>query len=87
MFKNPLNLLGLILIIVALSLGALPFIRSKSFKRQDILLIIAFLVSGIIFLNQKWYRQELTQVNIILLTIPALAYTIESVRLKIKTTE
>ena len=82
MFKNPLNLLGFILIIVALLLATL-LVRYKSFKRQDILLIIAYLISGIIFLNQKWYRQELTQVNIILLTIPTFAYTIESVRLKI----
>ncbi|BAY87254.1 hypothetical protein NIES267_67730 [Calothrix parasitica NIES-267] len=87
MFKNPLNLLGFLLIIVALGLGAFPFISSKSFKRQDILLIIAYLISGIIFLNQKWYRQELQRVNIILLTIPALAYTVESVRLRIKTKE
>ncbi|MEM6401116.1 MAG: Ycf66 family protein [Cyanobacteria bacterium P01_D01_bin.116] len=85
MFKNPLNLLGFILIIVALALGTLPFINSKSFKRQDILLIIAYLISGIIFFNQKWYRQELTQVNIILLTITALAYTVESLRLTMKT--
>mgnify|MGYP001795113411 CR=1 FL=1 len=84
MFKNPLNLLGFILIIVALGLGVLTFISSKSFKRQDILLIVAYLISGIIFLNQKWFRQELTQINIILLTIPALAYTVESVRLRMK---
>ncbi|AFY53098.1 hypothetical protein Riv7116_0500 [Rivularia sp. PCC 7116] len=82
MFKNPLNLLGCILIIVALVVATL-LVRYKSFKRQDILLIIAYLISGIIFLNQKWYRQELIRVNIILLTIPTLAYTIESVRLKI----
>ncbi|MEL6460747.1 MAG: Ycf66 family protein [Cyanobacteria bacterium J06621_15] len=87
MFKNPLNLLGFILIIVALALGALSFITSKSFKRQDILLIVAYLISGIILFNQKWFRQELTRINLILLTIPALAYTVESVRLRIKIRE
>lgn len=87
MFKNPLNLLGFILIIVSLVLGVLPFISSKSFKRQDIFLIIASFTSGIICFTQKWYRQELQTVNIILLTIPALAYTVESVRLGMTTKE
>ncbi|MEO0839279.1 MAG: Ycf66 family protein [Cyanobacteria bacterium J06643_5] len=87
MFKNPLNLLGFILIIVALALGVLSFITSKSFKRQDILLIVAYLISGIILFNQKWFRQELTRINLILLTIPALAYTVESVRLRMKIRE
>ena len=65
MFKNTLNLLGFILLIVALALGTLPFISSKLFKRQDILLIIVYLISGIVFFRQKWFRQELRTVNII----------------------
>ena len=65
MFKNTLNLLGFILLIVALALGTLPFISSKLFKRQDILLIIVYLISGIVFSRQKWFRQELQTVNII----------------------
>ena len=65
MFKNTLNLLGFILLIVALALGTLPFISSKLFKRQDILLIIVYLISGIVFFRQKWFRQELQTVNII----------------------
>ena len=65
MFKNTLNLLGFILLIVALALGTLPFISSNLFKRQDILLIIVYLISGIVFFRQKWFRQELRTVNII----------------------
>ena len=65
MFKNTLNLLGFILLIVALALGTLPFISSKLFKRQDILLIIVYLISGIVFFRQKWFRQALQTVNII----------------------
>ena len=65
MFKNTLNLLGFILLIVALALGTLPFISSNLFKCQDILLIIVYLISGIVFFRQKWFRQELRTVNII----------------------
>lgn len=42
MFKNPLNLIGTILIIAALALSAMPFVRPDLFRRQDIVLIIVF---------------------------------------------
>lgn len=44
MFKNPLNLIGTILIIAALALSAMPFVRPNLFRRQDIVLIIVFLL-------------------------------------------
>ncbi|MFB2769358.1 Ycf66 family protein [Pelatocladus sp. BLCC-F211] len=85
MFKNPLNLIGTILIIAALALSALPFVRPNLFRRQDIVLIIVFLISGfILFFNDRWYGKELIQFNLILLTISAIFYTFESIRLRSK---
>ncbi|BAZ67133.1 MAG: Ycf66 family protein [Pelatocladus maniniholoensis HA4357-MV3] len=85
MFKNPLNLIGTILIIAALALSALPFVRPSLFRRQDIVLIIVFLIAGfILFFNDRWYGKELIQFNLILLTISAIFYTVESIRLRSK---
>ncbi|MBF2007651.1 Ycf66 family protein [Chlorogloeopsis fritschii PCC 9212] len=85
MFNNPLNLIGVILIIAAISLCALPFTRPQLFRRQDIVLIIVFFISGSILLFQnRWYNKELTQFNLILLAIPAIYYTFESLRLRSK---
>ncbi|NWF59149.1 MAG: hypothetical protein HXY43_07525 [Fischerella sp.] len=83
MFNNPLNLIGVILIIAAISLGALPLTRPQLFRRQDIVLIIVFFACGLILLFQdRWYSKELTQFNLILLTVTALFYTVESIRLR-----
>ncbi|MDM9379730.1 Ycf66 family protein [Chlorogloeopsis sp. ULAP01] len=85
MFNNPLNLIGIILIIAAISLCALPFTRPQLFRRQDIVLIAAFFISGSILLFQKrWYNKELTQFNLILLAVTAIYYTFESIRLRSK---
>ncbi|PMB38797.1 hypothetical protein CEN40_08280 [Fischerella thermalis CCMEE 5205] len=85
MFKNPLNLIGTILIIAALALSAMPFVRPNLFRRQDIVLIIVFFIAGfILFFTNRWYGKELIQFNLILLTISAIFYTVESIRLRSK---
>ncbi|PLZ87452.1 hypothetical protein CEN45_00570 [Fischerella thermalis CCMEE 5198] len=83
MLKNPLNLIGTILIIAALALSAMPFVRPNLFRRQDIVLIIVFFIAGfILFFNDRWYGKELVQFNLILMTISAIFYTVESIRLR-----
>jgi hypothetical protein len=85
MFNNPLNLIGTILIIAALGLSALPFVRPNLFRRQDIVLIIVFFVAGLIlFSTNRWHGKELIQFNLILMTISAVFYTVESIRLRSK---
>ena len=86
MFENPINLIGTILIISAMTLCALPFTRPKLFRRQDIVLIIAFFFCGLVLFSQhRWYRKELTQLNLILLSIPGVFYTIENIRMRNRT--
>ncbi|MFN6567278.1 hypothetical protein A6770_28555 [Nostoc minutum NIES-26] len=83
MFNNPLNLIGIILIVIALLLCTLPWVRPQSFRRQDIILIAVFLICGSILLSQKrWYNKELTQFNLILLTLPTVFYTFENITLR-----
>ncbi|MBH8564790.1 hypothetical protein I8748_21830 [Nostoc sp. CENA67] len=83
MLNNPLNLIGIILIVIALILGILPWIRPQNFRRQDIVLILVFLICGSILLSQqRWYNKELTQFNLILLTLPAVFYTFENITLR-----
>jgi Ca2+/Na+ antiporter len=88
MFDNPVNLVGTIVIITALGLGSLSFIRPQLFQRKDIILIVVFLVCGIVLVSQqKLYRQEFTQFNLIMLAVTAIFYTIENIRLRIKNTQ
>lgn len=85
MFENPINLIGTILIISAITLCALPVTRPKLFRRQDIVLIFAFFLCGIVLFSQhRWYRKELTQLNLILLSIPGVFYTVENIRMRNK---
>lgn len=85
MFNNPLNLVGIILMLAAISLCALPVVRPQLFRREDIMLISGFLISGLILLFQdRWYDKELVQFNLILLAITAIFYTIESIRWRSK---
>ncbi|MER3493713.1 MAG: hypothetical protein C4323_16190 [Mastigocladus sp. ERB_26_2] len=85
MFNNPLNLIGTILIIAAIALSVMPFLRPKLFRRQDIILIIVYFIAGfILFFTDRWYGKELIQFNLILLTISAIFYTFESIRLRSK---
>lgn len=83
MFENPINLIGTILIIAGMTLCALPFTRPKLFRRQDIVLIVSFFFCGLVLFSQhRWYRKELTQLNLILLSIPGVFYTIQNIRLR-----
>ncbi len=67
----------------AISLGLLPILRPKLFRRQDILLIVAFFISGVIlFYKDRLYGKQLTEFSLMLLTVPAIFYTIESIRLR-----
>ncbi|MBD6620305.1 hypothetical protein FNW02_32115 [Komarekiella sp. 'clone 1'] len=85
--NNSTNLIGNILILAAISLCVVPLLRPKIFKRQDVLLIIAFLISGLSLLFQGRYLNELPQFSLILLTASAIFYTAESIRLRIKNTK
>lgn len=88
MFDSSLKLIGTILIVTAISLGFVPILVPKLFRKQDILLIGAFFISGIIlFSKDKLYGKELTEFSLILLTVPALFYTIESIRLRRRNTQ
>ncbi len=83
MFENPINLIGTILIIAAIILCALAVTRPQLFRRQDIVLIFAFFFCGLVLFSQhRWYRKELTQLNLILLSIPGVFYTIENIRMR-----
>ncbi|MBH8577685.1 hypothetical protein I8752_32920 [Nostocaceae cyanobacterium CENA369] len=83
MFNNPLNIIGIFLIFIAIILSALPWVRPQSFRRQDIILIVIFLICGSILLSQKrWYNKELIQFNLILLTLPAVFYSLENITLR-----
>ncbi|MEC4883625.1 MAG: Ycf66 family protein [Scytonema sp. PMC 1070.18] len=83
MFKNTLNLLGTIFIVTALSLSVFVFLRPKLFRRQDIVLIVGFIICGGILLSQsRIYGGDLPQIILLLLTAPAIFYTVESLRLR-----
>ncbi|ARV58473.1 hypothetical protein BZZ01_07305 [Nostocales cyanobacterium HT-58-2] len=85
MLNNQINFLGIILITTALCLSAVPFVRPNLFRHQDVLLIMAFLICGFILLFQnRFYTQEVTQYNLILLMFPAIFYSFESLRLRNK---
>ncbi|GAA6614585.1 Ycf66 family protein [Scytonema sp. NUACC26] len=77
-----LNILGTILIITAIALSALVFLRPKIFKRQDIVLIVVFIICGIILLSQGSIYDQLPQIILMLLTATAVSYTIDSLRLR-----
>ncbi|MDZ7959600.1 MAG: Ycf66 family protein [Aulosira sp. DedQUE10] len=82
--NNSTTLVGNILIISAIALCVVPFLRPKIFKRQDILLIAAFLISGLNLIFNGKYLDELPQFSLILLAASSLFYTVESLRLRIK---
>ncbi|WP_193199709.1 Ycf66 family protein [Nostoc sp. MG11] len=82
--NNSTNLIGNTLIVAALSLCVTPLLRPKIFKRQDILLIIAFFISGLNLLFKGKYLDELPQFSLILLAATSIFYTVESIRLRIK---
>ncbi|OUL19314.1 hypothetical protein BV378_10545 [Nostoc sp. RF31YmG] len=84
MMKNSTNFIGSILILAAMALSAVPFVKPKIFKRQDVLLIIGFLIAGINLLLQGKYLDELPQFSLVLLAISALFYTVESFRLRLR---
>ena len=66
MLDNPVNVVGAIIIIVALGLGSLSFIRPQLVEKKDIILIIVFFVCGIVpVFHQRLYREELNQFHLI----------------------
>ncbi|NJL09922.1 MAG: hypothetical protein HC908_06270 [Calothrix sp. SM1_7_51] len=84
-FSNPQNLLGNFLLIGALSMCAIFFLRPQLFKKQDIFLIFIFFICAFILISQdRWFNKEILQFNLILLTIPAIYYTFEIYRLRRK---
>ncbi|MBW4613564.1 MAG: hypothetical protein KME21_09815 [Desmonostoc vinosum HA7617-LM4] len=82
--KNSTILVGNILIIAAIALCVLPFVRPQLFKRQDILVIAAFLIAGINLLLNGKYLDDLPQFSLIILAASAVFYTAETMRLRMK---
>lgn len=77
-----LNILGTILIITVIALSALSFLRPKIFKRQDIVLIVVFVICGIILFSEGTIYDRLPQIILMLLTATAVSYTVDSLRLR-----
>jgi hypothetical protein len=82
MFNSPLNLIGAVLIVTALALAAFAFLRPTLFRKLDTLVIAAFLISGIILFSRDRLYDEFPQFILILLTVPAIFYAIENIRIR-----
>ncbi|MBW4618818.1 MAG: hypothetical protein KME17_05605 [Cyanosarcina radialis HA8281-LM2] len=78
------NLVSTILIIAGIGLCLVPVFRPQLFKRQDILLVLLFFVSAALLLWKGKYLDERPQWSLILLSIPAIFYTIETLLLRHK---
>ncbi len=72
------------LIITAIALSLISLVRPQSFQRQYILLILAFLISGGLLWSKGSSIKELPNLSLILLTVTAIFYTAECLRLQSK---
>lgn len=72
------------LIITAILLSLISIVRPQLFQQQYILLILAFLISGGLLWSKGSSIKELPQLSLILLTVSAIFYTIECLRLQSK---
>lgn len=73
-----------VLIITAILLSIISIARPQLFQQQYILLILAFLISGGLLWPKVDYIKELPQLSLILLTVAAIFYTVECLRLQSK---
>jgi hypothetical protein len=78
------NLVGTISIAAGICLCLVPLFRPQLFKRQDLLLILLFFISAALLLFKGKYLEERTQWSLLLLLIPAVFYTGESLYLRHK---
>jgi drug/metabolite transporter (DMT)-like permease len=82
--SNSLGLLGIILIFVGIVFASLSFLRSDLFKRQDLVLVVTAFICGGIFLSGRKYLDGVEEFTLYLLTIPAIFYAIDVIRLRAK---
>ncbi|NJO40729.1 MAG: hypothetical protein HC769_08305 [Cyanobacteria bacterium CRU_2_1] len=81
--SNSFSFLGIVLVVAGLLLACVPMVRSHLFKRQDLVLIAVFLICGITLLfGKRSWNDGFQQFSLLLLSIPAIFYTVESVRLR-----
>ncbi|BAZ12257.1 hypothetical protein NIES4071_40870 [Calothrix sp. NIES-4071] len=73
-----------VLIITAIALSLISIVRPQLFQQQYILLILAFLISGGLLWSKGSSLKELQQLSLILLTVAAIFYTVECLRLQSK---
>jgi hypothetical protein len=73
-----------VLIISAILLSIISIARPQLFQQQYILLILAFLISGGLLWSKGNHIKELPQLTLILLTVTAIFYTFECLRLQSK---
>jgi hypothetical membrane protein len=78
------NLVSTILIMAGIALCLVPVFRPQLFKRQDIFSILLFFISAALLLWKGKYLEERAEWSLILLSIPAIFYTIESLYLRHK---
>ncbi|RUS98055.1 hypothetical protein DSM106972_082740 [Dulcicalothrix desertica PCC 7102] len=73
-----------VLIITAILLSLISIVRPQLFQQQYILLILAFLISGGLLWSKGDSIKELPNLSLILLTVTAIFYTVECLRLQNK---
>jgi uncharacterized membrane protein (UPF0136 family) len=82
------NFIGLILLISGIGLLAVKFVKPHLFKNQDLVLVVAFLVSsGLLFWFGGHYsisNKKEPQFILALLTLPAVFYTFETLMIRSK---
>lgn len=80
--SNSLDLLGISLVLAGVALGCLPLLQPRWFERQDTVLILVALVAGGILWANNRSLDGTVQFSLYLLTVPAVFYTIEMIRLR-----
>jgi hypothetical protein len=73
-----------ILVLAGISLSIIPFVRSQLFQKEDVMLILAFFISASLLSSKGRSIGDLPQLSLILLTITALFYTFELLRMRSK---
>jgi hypothetical membrane protein len=78
------NLVSTILILAGIGLCLVAVFRPQLFKRQDVFLVFLFFISAALLLWKGKYLDERSEWGLILLSIPAIFYTIETLYLRHK---
>lgn len=73
-----------VLFFVSIALCLIPFLRPQLFRKEDVVLIVAFIIAGSNLWSKGRSIGELPQLSLILLTITAIFYTLEFLRLRNK---